>query len=212
MYARELHYPLQTPAARFVAACHRRRYPRKAVIIRAGERLERLGLLVTGCVAVRLPDDHSELAVDHLCAGAFLGELSLFGEDTRAIANVVALEPCEVAEIGHARFHQLAANDPAVLWPLAQQIAERLEDTSEKLLALACHEVRDRVVRELQRLAVKCGQPDAAGEGIAVRVTRVELGALCGCSREMAGRAVNELVRAGVLRVRGREITLLDSR
>ncbi len=204
--------PVGNPSIdRFIAHCHRRRYPAKNVIIYAGDKPEVLYYIIEGSVSVLIEDDSGhEIVLAYLNAGDFFGEMGLFDESTRS-AWIRTRTECELAEISYGRFRQLAAEDPGILFALAAQMATRLRKTSRKVGDLAFLDVTGRVARTLLDL---CQEPDAMThpEGMQIRITRQEIGRIVGCSREMVGRVLKALEEQGLISVSGKTIVVFGTR
>ncbi len=197
---------------RFLAHCHRRRYPGKSVIIYAGDQPDALYYIIEGSVTVLIEDeDGREIVLAYLNPGDFFGEMGLFDEQQNRSAWVRARTRCELGEISYARFRQLAEEDPSILFALASQMALRLRKTSRKVGDLAFLDVTGRVARTLLEL---CKEPDALThpEGMQIRITRQEISRIVGCSREMAGRVLKALEDQGLISVAGKTIVVHGTR
>lgn len=198
---------------KFLAHCHRRRYPAKSVIIYAGDSPDSLYYIVEGSVAVLHEDDDGhEIVLSYLNAGDFFGEMGLFDKhSTGRSAWVRARGECELAEINYDKFRQLAAQYPDILFELASQMAVRLRRTSSMVGRLAFMDVAGRVARTLLDL---CEQPDAIThpDGMQIRITRQELGRIVGCSREMVGRVLKNLESQNLITARGKTIVVFGTR
>ncbi len=197
---------------RFIAHCHRRRYPAKSVIIYAGDPPDALYYIIDGSVAVVNEDEEGrEIILAYLNAGDFFGEMGLFGEEGHRSAWVRARTQCEVAEISYGRFRRLAMEDPDLLFALASQMALRLRRTSDMLSRLAFMDVAGRIARTLLDLAK---EPDAMThpDGMQIRITRQELGRIVGCSREMVGRVLKNLEAQNLISVKGKTIVVYGAR
>lgn len=212
--------PLTPDAAtidRFLAHCHRRRYPSRTEVFRPGDPASSLYYVVSGSVSIITEeDDGRELVLGYLGAGEFVGELGLFIESDHREVILRTRTACELAEIGHERFYdlllnRLAPDAPKLLYSIAAQISRRLLDTSRKAGRLAFLDVTDRIVRTLHDLA---REPEAMShpQGTQLRVSRQELSRLVGCSREMAGRVLKKLQADGQLHARGKTIVLFGTR
>ena len=83
----------------------------------------------------------------------------------------------------------------------------RVRDTSRKLGDLAFKDVAGRIARALLDL---CEQPDAKQrkDGIAIEITRQEMGRIVGCSREMASRVLKSMEERGNVTVDGRTVVV----
>lgn len=202
---------------RFLAHCHRRRYPSRTDIFRPGDPASTLYYVVAGSVSIIAEEeDGRELVLGYFGPGEFVGELGLFIENDSREVILRTRVACELAEIGHERFYDLLltrlVNDaPKLLYAIGTQISRRLLDTSRKAGRLAFLDVTDRIIRTLHDLAQ---EPDAMShpDGTQIRVSRQELSRLVGCSREMAGRVLKKLQTDGKLHARGKTVVLFGTR
>jgi CRP/FNR family transcriptional regulator, cyclic AMP receptor protein len=193
---------------RFVELCRVRSVPSKTVVIHAGDLPDVLFYIVDGSVEVMIEDeDGNEMVLAYLNKGQFFGEMGLFHEQPTRSAWVRTRTACELAEMTYARFRQVAAENPALLFELATQLATRLERTNRKLGDLAFVDVTGRIAHAIMDL---CSEPDAMThpDGMQIKVSRQELSRLVGCSREMAGRVLKVLEEQGLLRARGKTIVV----
>ena len=193
--------PLTPDAAtidRFLAHCHRRRYPARADVFRPGDPAGTLYYVVSGSVSIITEeDDDRELVLGYFGTGEFVGEMGLFIESDRREVILRTRTQCELAEISYERLHQLfattlVADAPRLLYSIGSQLSRRLLETSRKASRLAFLDVTDRILRTLHDLA---REPEAMShpQGTQLRVSRQELARLVGCSREMAGRVLKKL-------------------
>ena len=217
-YRRPAHPMAPSPATieRFLAHCHRRRYPPRTEVFRPGDPAGTLYYVVSGSVSIITEeDDGRELVLGYFGNGEFVGEMGLFIESDVREVILRTRTQCELAEIGYERLQQLLttqANDAArLLYSMGAQISQRLLDTSRKAGRLAFLDVSDRIYRTLFDLA---REPDALShpQGTQLRVSRQELARLVGCSREMAGRVLKKLQADGKLHARGKTIVLYGTR
>ena len=201
---------------RFLAQCHRRRYPTRTDVFRPGDATGTLYYVVSGSVTIITEeDDGRELVLGYFGPGEFVGEMGLFIEAERREVALRTRTPCELAEISYERLHQLLApqlNDASrLLYAIGSQLSRRLLDTSRKAGRLAFLDVTDRIVRTLHDLA---REPESMThpQGTQMRVSRQELARLVGCSREMAGRVLKKLEGEGKLHARGKTLVLYGTR
>jgi CRP/FNR family cyclic AMP-dependent transcriptional regulator len=195
----------------FLAAAHKRKYPRGSTIIYAGEQSDSIYYITKGSVTVLIEDDTGrEIIVAYLNEGDFFGEMAMFGEGTRT-AWVKAKSECEVAELGYQKFSELSQKDAGMLYKLATQLADRLGKTTQKVGDLAFLDVTGRVARTLLDL---CKEPDAIThpDGMQIKITRQEIGRIVGCSREMVGRVLKTLEDQGLASVKGKTMVILGTR
>ena len=196
---------------RFLAACHVRHFPAKAVVIHAGDEPDTLYFIMDGSVAVIIEDEEgNEIILSYLNRGEFFGEMGMFIEDSWRSAWVRTRTEAEIAVMHYGRFKQLADENPDLLFELASQLAARLGRTTRKVGDLAFLDVTGRIARTLLDL---CHEPDAMThpDGMQIRISRQEIGRIVGCSREMAGRVLKALEEQGLLAVSGKTIVVLGA-
>src|SRR4249919_1239967 len=212
--------PLAPDAAtleRFLAQCHRRRYPTRTDVFRPGDPAGTLYYVVNGSTSIITEEDVGrELVLGYLGTGEFVGEMGLFIETERREVALRTRTPCELAEISYERLYQLllgplVQDAPKILYMIGAQLSRRLLDTSRKAGRLAFLDVTDRIVRTLHDLA---REPESMShpQGTQLRVSRQELARLVGCSREMAGRVLKKLETEGKLHARGKTVVLYGTR
>lgn len=201
---------------RFIAHCHRRRYPPRADVFRPGDSASTLYFILSGSVSIIAgEDDGRELVLGYIGPGEFVGEMGLFVETTQRGVALRTRTACELAEISYERLQSMLtsqANDASrLLYSIGAQISQRLLHTSRKAGRLAFLDVSDRIYRTLFDLAK---EPDAMThpEGTQLRVSRQELARLVGCSREMAGRVLKTLQAEGKLHARGKTVVVFGTR
>jgi CRP/FNR family cyclic AMP-dependent transcriptional regulator len=211
--------PLAPDAAtleRFLAHCHRRRYPPRTDVFRPGDPAGTLYYVINGSVSIITEDDDRELVLGYFGTGEFVGEMGLFIESDRREVILRTRTPCELGEISYERLYQLfegplQGDATRIVYAIGSQLSRRLLDTSRKAGRLAFLDVTDRIIRTLHDLT---REPEAMThpQGTQLRVSRQELARLVGCSREMAGRVLKKLQIDGVLHARGNTIVLYGTR
>ena len=212
--------PLMPSAAtieRFLAHCHRRRYPPRTEVFRPGDQAGTMYYVINGSVSIITEeDDGRELVLGYFGTGEFVGELGLFVETEIREVILRTRTQCELAEISYERLLQLfdgplQADATPILYAIGAQLSRRLLDTSRKAGRLAFLDVTDRITRTLHDLT---REPEAMShpQGTQLRVSRQELARLVGCSREMAGRVLKKLQADGKLHARGKTVVLYGTR
>ncbi|MCL1079529.1 cAMP-activated global transcriptional regulator CRP [Parashewanella spongiae] len=196
----------------FLSHCHIHKYPAKSTLIHAGESSDTLYYIVKGSVAVLIKDEEGkEMILSYLNQGDFIGEIGLFEEQAERTAWVRAKQACEIAEISYKKFKQLIQVNPEILMKLSQQMAYRLQSTSQKVGDLAFLDVAGRIAQTLLHLAK---QPDAMThpDGMQIKITRQEIGQIVGCSRETVGRILKMLEEQNLIQAHGKTIVVYGTR
>jgi CRP/FNR family transcriptional regulator, cyclic AMP receptor protein len=187
---------------------HRHTYASNSTIISAGDHSTTLYYIIRGSVSVIIEDhDGHEMVLAYLYKGDFFGEIGMFDERHERSAWVRARSECEIAQISYDRIKQLCKDDPDVIFAMLMALSLRVRDTSRKLGDLAFKDVKGRIARALLDL---CEQPHASHrvDGVAIEITRTELGRIVGCSREMASRVLKSMEARGNLSAHGRTIVV----
>lgn len=192
----------------FLSHCHVRKLKSRKLIIHAGAVPDSLYFIVDGSVTVLIEDEQgNEVVVAYLHRHDFFGEMGLFQAEAVRSAFVRTRGECRIAEISYARFRRLCEERPQLLFAVSTQLAHRLQRTTRRLGDLVFLDVTGRIAGILLELS---REPDAMThpEGIQIEISRLELGRLVGCSREMAGRVLKSLEEQGLVECHGKKIVV----
>lgn len=193
----------------FIARSRTRSVGKAQTLLHPRDTPQSLFLIIEGSVSVLVENDEGrELVLAYLAPGDFFGEMCLFPEQKIRTAIVRAREPTLVAEIAYDSFRRFSHERPDILYELAEQLAVRVRDTSQRLTDLTFLDVAGRISHVLIELSGKRGAVPHP-RGTTVRISRQELARNAGCSREMAGRVLKKFEDDGMVLVEGRAITLL---
>ena len=202
----------QPPVTILLKHCRRSRYGPGSTLMHRGASSDRLCLILSGSVSVIEDDERGrELVLAYLNAGDCVGEMGLAAETPCRSAWIRTRAASELAEISYARFQRLQRQRPEGWQPVSEQMTRRLRDTNRRCRNLACEDVRGRVQAMLSDLAT---HPDAMTHpgGMQLKITRIELGRLVGCSREMVGRVLRQLEADRLISTRGHTIVVHGAR
>lgn len=173
----------------------RRNVPKAQVILQEGDSPASLYFVMSGTVSVQLLDWHGEetlLALMH--AGDFFGEMGLFPDTPLRSATVRAATECNLLEVAYPVFMSLTQRHPSLWLELAGQLATRVRTLNRRLAEMPRLPASDRVWRVVAELA-EHAQPGKDPRGVPLRIRREDLGQLAGCSREVAGLALQQFAR-----------------
>ncbi len=179
------------------------------MVIAEGTDARDVYLICSGRVQISLVSPHGrEVILRDMEAGRIFGELAAIDRLPRS-ASVVALSDGQLAHMSGDDFLRFLGEVPqAGLW-MAQQLAARVRDLTDKTFELATLPVASRIQAELLRLAAA-----SVGEGDRVRIhpmpTHAELAARVGTHREGVSRELSLLAQEGLLRQSGRTLEILS--
>ena len=173
--------------------------PRQA-LFHAGDRGDGCYFLRKGAAKASIvASDGQERLLAVLGPGALIGELALIDDEPRS-ATVTALRRCRLRHLTKSRFFQLADENPQVYREALRILAHRLREANANILAQGTATVVERVARAFILLCDAIGEKAAGGAVVlAHRVSQADIAALAGVARENASRAINGLIRQGLI-------------
>lgn len=189
-----------------LAYVQHRRYPRNALIVRAGDETDALYIILSGRVKVLIQDDEGhEVILSMMGSHDFFGEMGLLDDQPRS-ASVEALEPCEMLRLSKAGFVTCMKDNFDLAMRIIRNLVKRLRDADRKIESLALIDVYGRVARLLLDMA-----EEVDGKWVVPHAPpKQEIARMIGASREMVSRVVKDLQEKGLIRAERRKILLLD--
>ena len=124
-------------------------------------------------------------------------------------ATVFALTDCLLARMSADAFTDLLQTSPTVSFRLIELLVSKIRQMSERVFELSALAVRERVRRELLRLATD-GVSSHDGLVIQPAPTHYEFAARIGAQREAVTRELNRLETAHIIEVHRRYIRIVD--
>lgn len=196
----------------FLDRAHRITVRKGQILIAEGALQQEVFLICDGEVQIsRISPQGREIILRSLGPNCLFGELSAIDGQPRS-AQVVALVNGRLAAMSGERFVAYLGEIPlAGLW-MAQQLAARVRDLTEKAFDLVTLPVAGRVQSELLRMAASVRAEGEAPDSIVIRPapTHGELAARTGTHREAVSRELGLLAQEGILRQSGRTLEILS--
>jgi len=176
----------------------------REVLFHAGDKGDGCYFLRAGVVkAAVVAKDGQERLLAVLGPGSLIGELSLVDGQPRS-ATISALKPCRLLHISRAAFFRLADANPAVYREALLILTRRLRQTNDSMVAQGTVTVAGRVARAFASLAQGLGEGQPGGAILLPnRITQNDIAGMAGVARENASRAINDLLRDGILARQG---------
>lgn len=132
--------------------------------------------------------------------GDVVGELAAIDGAPRS-ATVEALEPSRLGRLSEAVFHELVESHPQLTWVLLRHLSAQVRRLTERVFEFSTLLVRDRLIRELLRLADAAGVRDGRAE-IRPAPTHFDLAHRISSHREVVSREMSALAKAGLVEKR----------
>ncbi|MFN2121513.1 MAG: Crp/Fnr family transcriptional regulator [Anaerolineales bacterium] len=193
----------QSSARALAARCSHRELEKGQVLFLEADPAESVYVVLAGKIAILLNSpDGRELVMDELHAGEILGELGALTRKARS-ASAVARASSEVLTIPREAFARILDAEPCVARNLLCILAERLQKSATREMALAFLDAQARLARYLLHLEAQ--NPEAGY----VTVSQEDLARGTGLIRQTVAKALGQWRRQGwLLTGRGRIVIL----
>lgn len=141
-----------------------------------------------------------------LAPGQMFGELSALDGEPRS-SHVVAAEPSTLAYASDEVFRELIADYPDIAFGVIRELTANIRRLTERVVEFSTLNVRSRVRAELLRLAQVDGATTTE-ETVIEALTHADIASRISTHREAVTREINELIAAGAIVKRGRELVI----
>jgi CRP-like cAMP-binding protein len=155
--------------------------------------------------------DGKEQIIRLVRPGDVLGYRALVANAPHA-TSAVALSDCTVCLIPKRLVGEQLSSNMLFGSAMMQLLATSLGATTERMLHLAYKPVRERLAEALLLLLRTYHPAEAAGQPFTIAISREDLGALMGTTKETTTRMLSEFKQEGLLTTQGSAITILAPR
>lgn len=198
-----------TDLARVAAACTTGSYARHEQILGDHDATTDVFFVLSGTVRVNsYAESGREVIFSEVGAGDIFGEFAAVDGLPRSAA-VVAQSDCVLARMPATKFLEILRHNGAVSVHLVELLVAKIRRMSERVFEVSALAVRERVRRELLRLAAK-GTEFRHGIVIRPAPTHYEIAASIGSHREAVTREFNRLEEEQIIEVRRQQIRIVD--
>lgn len=198
--------------ARIEKQCSLRTFEKDAEIFGEQETTTDVFFVLAGAVRVTsFTSVGKEVIYSDIAAGNIFGEFSAIDQLPRS-TSVVALTDCTLARMSSSAFFAVLWENSDVCVHLVQLLVAKMRSMSERVFEVSALAVRERLRRELLRLALASGKPDQQGVIIRPAPTHYEIAARIGSHREAVTREMNRLEQEKFLETGRRSIRITDIR
>lgn len=176
-----------------------RRYPKGAILVVEGDRLDAFSIVLSGRVKFFWRDDAGrQVDVAIVGPGEDFAAQSIGGEPM--LTSVIALEDLRLASIPVAEFERLLLRHPQLALTYVKRVVFLFRRTMTGRRSFSMEDVYGRVTELLLATAV-----ESDGALVTERLTHAEIGQRVGATREMVGRVLRDLAHGGYIKAdRGR--------
>jgi len=182
-----------------VSAARKRRLRASQLIYRMGEPADELFVLTSGRAQLGRPARSGrELLMGILAPGDVFGIVSLVTGGAEYMGTAKAMEAAEVLVWERDTMQRFARTYPQLTGNALQMALTFVAQFAERHELLIAATAEHRLARALTRLGAQTGGP--ATDGVEVRITNEQLGALADVSSFTASRQLNKWAREGAVR------------
>ncbi|HSD43387.1 MAG TPA: Crp/Fnr family transcriptional regulator [Burkholderiales bacterium] len=180
-----------------------RRYPKGAILVAEGDRLDVFSIILSGRVKFYWRDDAGrQVDVAIVGPGEDFAAQSIGGEPM--LTSVIVLEDLRLASIPVAEFERLLLRHPQLALTYLKRVVFLFRRTMKGRRSFSMEDVYGRVTELLLTSAVKID-----GALVTERFTHAEIGQRVGATREMVGRVLRDLARGGYIKPEGGRFAIL---
>lgn len=191
--------------------CSTRTFKAGTVLFRENEIGTTFYLVVSGAIKIYTSSKHGEDKImSLLTSGDSFGELALLDGKPRS-ATAQAIEDTRVISLAAKPFQQLLQEHFDINLSILKQLSARLRETNQQVQDLTYMDARQRVVKNLIKLANDHGSRNGHIIHIQIKLNYNELSQLAGVSKTLVFQVLGDLQTKRILTVSGDQF-LLDLR
>lgn len=166
-----------------------------------GECAEEIFYIVSGTIQISQETENGKELTIRICGPAsIIGEGSLFCHLSYNSVTAKVLEPSTLYVLSRTSMEQLLAAQPSMMVEYLKWLQIENFKHQSRLRDLVLHGKKGALFSTLIRLTNTYGKPlDDGAIVIDLRLTNLELANLCGTSREMINRMLNDLKKHHIL-------------
>jgi CRP-like cAMP-binding protein len=195
--------------SKIASLCTVRAYEKHAQIMGEQDQTTDVFFILSGSVRISsFTEAGREVIFTEMSAGDIFGEFSAVDQLPRS-ATVLALTDCVLARMPSAKFFETLKQHAEISTRLVELLVAKIRKMSERVFEVSALAVRERVRRELLRLA-EDGAAFRNGVVIRPAPTHYEIAARIGSHREAVTREFNRLEAENIVEVRRRQIRIVD--
>jgi CRP-like cAMP-binding protein len=196
--------------ARVESLCSMRSFAKGEEVVGDHENTTDVFFILSGTVRVTsFTEAGREVIFNDVSDGGIFGEFSAIDRLPRS-ASGVALTDCTLARMPASAFVGLLQEENKVAVHLVELLVKKIRSMSERVFEVSALAVRERLRRELVRLAMMIGKKEGGVITIVPAPTHYEIAARIGSHREAVTREINRLELEKVLEIGRRSIRITD--
>jgi CRP/FNR family transcriptional regulator len=184
-------------------------YRRNEAIFRQGDAFHSIFAVRAGMVKTTVVNARGE---EQITGFYFPGELlGLNGlHENIYTGTATALETVSLCEIPYPKLDELSALLPELRRQMMRHMSQEIADEQDMMLVLAKTSAEERLGNFLLRLSQRFKRLGFSSTQFRLTMSRVDMGNYLGLAVETVSRTLTKLQQRGVIKVEGKEVTILD--
>jgi len=188
-----------------------RTFPKNKIIFFEGDTGSALYFIKSGKVKIsKLSETGREIIVHFLGPGDIFAEVTLFQKNATYPATAEVIEDAVIGMIRNKNLESLVLENPQMAMELIRALTNKIMTIQERIRHLGANDAVERTVQVLLALANGHGNKTPKGIELCVNITRQDLAAFVGTTRETISRILSKLNQAGVIDISGKSIVITD--
>ncbi|MGT2509400.1 fumarate/nitrate reduction transcriptional regulator Fnr [Cupriavidus basilensis] len=189
---------------------HRRKVRRGQRLYSAGDTFQNIYVPRIGSFKTVLSSEHG---AEHVTGFYLIGEtLGLSGISTkRHIVNAIALEDSVACVIPFQQLESLCREMPRLQQHIYKLLSAEIAQKSQGMIQLGSMTAEQRVAAFLLNISARLGARSYSITELSLHMTRGDIGNYLGMTLETVSRTFSRFQKNGLIRVRGKNITLSDA-
>lgn len=176
-----------------------RAYQRKEIVFTEGSDKEAIFFIRDGLIkAFKTDENGNEHIVSFLKTGDMFPHTGFFNEQAYP-ATTEAIVDTQLLAIPVRSFEQLMNQVPVIATKVMRVMGEKIVELQQKLQQLTGHDVQERGLLFLQKLAEKSGVENEGSIHIHLPMTNQEIASTIGTTRETVNRLINKLRKEHII-------------
>ncbi|KJS82308.1 MAG: hypothetical protein JM58_15290 [Peptococcaceae bacterium BICA1-8] len=186
-------------------------FPKNKIIFLEGDPGAAFYFIKSGKVKIsKLSEAGREIIVHFLGAGDIFAEVTLFQKNAVYPATAEVIEDATVGIIRNKNLEKLVLDNPQMALELIRALTTKIVSIQERIRHLGANDAAERTIQVLLALSDGHGSKTKKGIELCVNITRQDLAAFVGTTRETTSRILSKLNQAGVIDISGKSIVITD--
>jgi CRP-like cAMP-binding protein len=196
--------------ASIVSTARRKRFSRRETLVAAGDPVEQIWLLLSGCVKItQIGWNGNEVILRLDGSGEIIGAFGLLTSATRTYCSTAqTIQPSTALAWDAVNFESILSRFPIFHRNIARVLQDRLQDLEQRFREVSTEKVGPRVSSQILRLTKQLGRPiDGKME---ISVSRAQLAQLTGTTLFTVSRLLCQWQSLGIVSARRESVLVRD--